>query len=176
MTKRLLACATPLVLLVQAVTAEPAGGQQYPPAENAVLVSDVTVVPGQSVSVAAQVFDAGAEVTLTFYSTPQVLGTSMASTDGVVRTDVTIPADASVGEHTLVASGPSPDGPLEVATTINVMGSAEEARTGSADLVRTGDGRTGLLVRVGLGALTVGGMFLVLARKRRATAADPAPM
>src|SRR5512138_2371710 len=81
--------------------ATPAHGQQYPPGQFGVFVSDTTVVPGQTITISAGIFASGSTVTFTFFSQPVTLGTATADADGVATIEATIPSDATPGTHTI---------------------------------------------------------------------------
>ena len=183
-------------------TAVPAHGQQYPPEEIFITVSDTTPTPGQTVTVTAGTFAAGSSVSITFRSTARFLGDDDdVDETGRVERDVTIPADASLGTHTLTASGTAPSGaPRSISTTVTVVpaggagAGAGGAGAGGAGFGGAGFGgaevggagagaaggqgglaRTGddsiPLARVGLVTLAVGAGLLFVTRRRRATAA-----
>lgn len=150
------------VLLVAGAT--PAFAQQYPPGEDAVFVSDTTVVPGEPITISAQVFQPGSTVTFVFESAPVTLGTATANANGVATLTVEIPSTATPGPHTITASGTGADGnPLSVVINITVVG----ARAGAA-LPVTGSQGSVPLVRIGAGLLAAGGIAVLMARKRRA--------
>jgi LPXTG-motif cell wall-anchored protein len=124
MLKRMLVVVVALVGIL--ALAVPARGQQYPPEELFIFVSDTTPTPGQTITVTAGTFAPGSTVTITFRSTPRVLGEDDddegADESGRVVRDVTIPADATLGTHTITASGTAPSGaPRSLSTTVTVV-------------------------------------------------------
>jgi hypothetical protein len=107
--------------------AAPAAAQQYPPSEEALAISTSDASPGEPVTVAGDGFAAGSDVTITFESTPVVVGTARADATGRFTTQVRIPLDATPGMHTLRATGVDPAGHLRVLTTaIRVTGDLAE--------------------------------------------------
>ena len=101
----------------------PAYGQQYPPEQLFCTVSDTSPTPGQTVTVTAGTFAPGSAVSITFRSTPRFLGEDDdVDESGRVVRDITIPTDATLGTHTITASGTAPDGaPRSVSTTVEVV-------------------------------------------------------
>ena len=163
MTRRLVALSA--LFIGALVVAAPAGAQQYPPQQEGIQTSDSTVSPGQPITVAGCCI--AGEVTITFESV--VLGTTTASpADGSFSVQVTIPADASPGTHTITASGQAFDGsgPVVYSTTVTVSGAA--APTG-AGLPRTGSSSTIPLTRVAIMLVVVGSAFVIGARRRSTT-------
>lgn len=135
--------------------------------DDTVVVSDTTVVPGQSVTASARTFMPGSPVTFTLFSQPITLGTVDANSEGVATITFTMP-DVPAGEHTLRASGTGDDGaPLTVDTTLTVVGAGASARA----LPTTGSDGTISTTQVGLAALVVGGLLVLAAQKRRSNAA-----
>ena len=107
----------------------------------------------------------GSTVTFTFESQPTVLGTATADSSGTAVFEGTWPSAASPGaQHNVRATGTAADGgPLDVLAT-NVC--PTEA-SGAAALPRTGSNSTDW-VRPAIILLTVGAVFVVLARRRKA--------
>lgn len=168
MVKRLVAAT--LVALVMA--AAPAAAQQYPPAENSLIISDTTPTPGQTIDIRARTFVAGSTVTVTLSESVQ-LGTPAADGAGVANLSATIPASTPLGAHTIVATGTGADGaPLTLTASITVV-SAEGSGTGSGSgsLPRTGDDSSIPLARIGLALAAAGGVITAVAAKRRKAAA-----
>ncbi len=76
-----------------------------PVLEAEITVSAKSVVQGGTVEVIGRGFAAGEKVSLTLNSDPILLATVTAGDTGAFRAVVTIPANAPVGDHTLVALG-----------------------------------------------------------------------
>ncbi|HEY7069503.1 MAG TPA: hypothetical protein VH479_05295, partial [Acidimicrobiales bacterium] len=154
MVKRLIALG---VLAVLAMAA-PAAAQQYPPAVNSLTVSDTTPSPGQTITIQGQTFAQGATATVVLNSDPVTLGSATASAAGVITLQATIPQDIPLGSHTLVASGPAPNGQtLSLSLAIQVVPAQAGGGTGTGggNLPRTGDSTSLPLAKVGLGLLAV---------------------
>lgn len=171
MRKSLTTAIAAMALLI--VAAAPALAQ-YPPDAPAVAISDTTVFPGQAFTVTSEGWQPGSEVTFTFFSDPVVLGTALVNANGAFTSQVTIPADATPGPHTLRTSGTSAAGvPANVDLAITVIAVADATTpppsgagvTPAPGLPRTGgEALTMLLSAAGL--LAVGGAAVAVARRR----------
>ena len=165
MVKRLIALGALAVLAMAA----PAAAQQYPPAVNSLTVSDTTPSPGQTITIQGQTFAEGATATVVLNSDPVTLGSATANAAGQIVLQATIPTDTPLGSHTLVASGPAPNGQmLSLSLAIEVV-PAQGGGTGTSggNLPRTGDSTSLPLAKVGLGLLAAGGVIYSIAAKRR---------
>jgi LPXTG-motif cell wall-anchored protein len=152
-----------------------AAGAQYPPPPNFCTVSDTTPTPGQSITLTCGTYVAGSTVTFTFFSAPVTLGSATADANGVVTATVTIPADATLGEHTITATGPAAaGGTLTNSVGITVVGAGQAGAgtfvpgTFTGALPRTGNDSSLPLARAGALLLAVGGVLVLAARRRRA--------
>ena len=165
MVKRLLMVG----VVVLTALAAPAAAQQYPPAVNSLTVSDTTPTPGQTISIEGCTFAAGSTTTVALTTVPVTLGTPTADAAGVIRLDGTIPADITLGSHTLTATGPAPDGTtLSLSLTLNVVAAGGSGSgTGSGPLPNTGSDSSIPLAQVGLGLAALGGVVVALAGRRR---------
>lgn len=168
MRRSALVALTGLALLV--AMAVPALAQ-YPPAAPSAAVSDFTIVPGQPVTVAGDGWLPNSQVTFTFFSDPVVLGTAQVDATGSFSSQVTIPADARPGPHTLRTSGLAANGqPASVDLRIVVTGlerptPSRAGVTPAPGLPRTGgDALVALMTAAGL--LAVGSTAVVVARRR----------
>ncbi|HEX2192747.1 MAG TPA: hypothetical protein VHH09_06095, partial [Acidimicrobiales bacterium] len=103
---------TALLLLSPAT----AWSQGYPPASAELAVSASVVVPGGLVTVSGDGFAAGATITITFESTPVVIGVVQADASGRFTTQVRVPVDAPPGVHTIRATGAAAGGGTRVLT------------------------------------------------------------
>lgn len=167
------------VIAALAVTAGPAsmaGAQQYPPGGFFLSLSATTVVPGQTIDVNGAVSPGASTVTFTFFSVAQSLGSVTPAADGTFDASVTIPTDAELGSHTLVANDNTG---LEVSAALTVVaagageGAGAGAGAGAGDLPRTGDDTSIPLARIAAVLVAAGGAALYLARRRRDNASDP---
>jgi LPXTG-motif cell wall-anchored protein len=165
MVKRLIALG---VLAVLAMAA-PAAAQQYPPAVNSLTISDTTPCVGQTVTIEGRSFAPGGTVTVVLNSDPVTLGSATADAAGVIALQATIPEGTQLGAHTLVATGPAPNGQtLSLSLAIRVVADCGGASTTAAGtLPRTGDDTSIPLAKIGLGLAAAGGVIAALAAKRR---------
>jgi LPXTG-motif cell wall-anchored protein len=160
-----------------------AGAQQYPPEPFFLAVSDSTVVPGQTITVTGHETPGATSVTFTFFSVAQSLGSTTPDANGDFSASVTIPSDATLGNHTItgtdntgrevsasvtvVAAGEGDDDDEAVAAAPGAAAPGAEAGA----LPRTGDDSLPLL-RVGALLLALGGVLVLLTRRRREAAAQ----
>jgi LPXTG-motif cell wall-anchored protein len=120
-----------------------------------------TVAIGGTVTLTGGGYQPLSTVTLVMYSTPTVLGTTVADANGNISATVSLPAGVS-GQHTLVASGVDPSGAphnLTMAVTVGTAGKGGLPNTGAS---------IALPALAGLGALALGGGLLFAARRRSA--------
>lgn len=114
--------------LLTAAVAGPAAAQQYPPSEGALAISTSEAAPGEPVTLSGDGFAPGSDITITFESTPVVVGTTRADATGRFTTQVRIPLDATPGMHTLRAIGVDPAGrPRVLTTAIRVAGDVAQS-------------------------------------------------
>lgn len=157
----------------------PAAGQAPPPTyqPNASQTLSATVVsPGEVITVSGMGCAASSTVSTRFDSTP--VASTVADSAGNFRESVTIPTNATAGTHTITSTC----GSVVLSSTITVRSATTgtsggtTGTTGGTTGTSTGGTlpRTGAnsrpLVNMGLGLLAVGGLFLVVARKRRSAA------
>ncbi|MGH9151768.1 MAG: hypothetical protein ACRD03_05130 [Acidimicrobiales bacterium] len=151
-----------------AAPAVPASAQ-YPPAAEELAVTDTAPAPGQEILVTGGGFMPGTTVTLTFESTPVFLGRAAVDEHGGFAALVRIPAEATLGWHTIRARGTGRDGlPRELAIPILLTSPAEPPAPPTP-------GRTTWEGLLGAGSLTLAAMLglataLALRRRRRASA------
>jgi protein-tyrosine phosphatase len=183
MVKRAIALAAILAAAMVTAMAVPAAAQQYPPDTNIITASATCPTPGETLTVQAQTFAAGSTVTIGLASTPTVLGTTTANSDGVATLEVTIPDGAAAGAHTLTASGPSAGGvdltaALDLQTAISVCSNSNSPEDNSSGtLPRTGGDSSVPLAKIGVGLAAAGGLITALAaahRRRRTAGAGTA--
>lgn len=174
MTARTLASALAAAALAGAAvlgTAAPATAQEYPPAQEGV-ISDSTVVAGQTVTVEVGPGTFAPEITVTV-TVPglDVSGTTESAADGGAEFSFTVPSDAPTGTFEVVFTG----GGTTVAVPFEVVGAAaapvqevDQVEQGSA-LPRTGADQVIPLTIGGVVLVAVGGGMVVAARRRRDT-------
>ena len=157
------------------VFAAPAGAQVYPPNQCSLALSVSAATPGQTIIIGSANcspgFAAGATLEITLESDPVHLATATADANGQFSTPVTIPEDATVGPHTVVAKGQGANGStLTISAELNVVSATAGARAPGAAGALAFTGSDSLpLVWIALAMLTVGTAF-VLAVRRRAQA------
>lgn len=152
-----------LLLALTVALATAASAQTYvPPVEEPLLVADTSVDPGDPVLIAGEGFAADSMVVITIESTPRTLDRVRADGEGGISLEVTIPEDMPAGQHTLKATGVTPDGaPLVLSVPITVGGEVGD----SQELARTGL-NTAVALAVGLTLAALGGAALLVTRKR----------
>ncbi|HEX2274476.1 MAG TPA: hypothetical protein VHG90_11445, partial [Acidimicrobiales bacterium] len=111
----------------------PVLAQGYPPATETLSLSTSAAAPGEPVTISASGYEPGTTVTITFESTPRVIGVVQADASGRFTAQVVIPPDATPGMHTIRATGLGDDGTTRVVSAaILVTGSVEAAPGGGA--------------------------------------------
>jgi LPXTG-motif cell wall-anchored protein len=136
--------------------------------------------PGESCLIQAHGFAPGSDVTITVYSDPLVIGTFAADANGSIAQSWTVPSGFAAGAHTVVLTGRSIAGAVELSAPITV-GSLVQAVTTTAapsttaavvttsgNLPTTGSGMTQPLV-VGAAVLVLGGGAAVAVSRKRAS-------
>jgi hypothetical protein len=140
-----------------------ATSQEYPPNPKPISVDRSVVAPGDTIKISGSKAPSSAEVTIQFFPGPIDIGTAVAGTDGRWETDVTIPADATAGEHILsaVTNG-------QVLATIPVT----VGRSGVSAAETDGGGRSSVVIAVlvllAVVGISIAGLF-VARRRRQAT-------
>jgi predicted MFS family arabinose efflux permease len=189
MLKRCLLLAVPLLLAVSPGLARAQGYDQG----DFIAADDLTVVPGQEVTLSGCCFSGEADIDI--QSTPRRLGVATADAAGVFTTTVTIPIDITLGAHTITVTGQDIDetGTLVLRLPITVVapGASDAADTaagkrGIAARIGAADGagkrggalaRTGAdslpLIQVGLALLLIGAGTVFSVRNRRNTSPSP---
>lgn len=127
-----------------------------------IVLSADRVVQGGTVEVTGRGFAAGETVSLTLNSEPILLAEVTAGDSGAFRLTVTVPANAEVGDHTLVALGA--DSGLSAEAALAVV-AAPGAGGGGVGLPGTGGTAPVAAIVVLLLLLTAGGVLV--ARRRR---------
>jgi len=128
-----------------------------------------SLVPGDAVVVDASGLPEGATLVLELHSAPVVLGTAVVAPDGTVRLASAIPADAALGDHTLVATLTGTGAPAAMATAdvrVVARASLDTLADPVAALARTGSG-VAPVAALAAGVLMTGMLMLVAARSRR---------
>ena len=155
--------------------AHPAGAQVYPPNRCSLALSASAAVPGQTIVAGSANcspgFAARARVVITLESDSVQLATVTADANGQFSTPVTMPEEAAIGGHTVVASGEEADRSTRtISAGVTIMSTPAGARAPGSTGALAFTGSDSLpLVWIALALLTVGTAF-VLAVRRRAQA------
>lgn len=137
-----------------ATTANP-----YPPSAPSLSLTQGQVFAGDSITITGTCFTPNTVVNLEFQPGPVVLGSVQTNAGGTFSRSVTIPADATVGVHSIVAT----DGRFTQTATVTVL-----ARAGAGGLVRTGASFAIPFTVAGVALIGVGAMAVLAARRKRA--------
>jgi hexosaminidase len=137
---------------------------EYPPSSATIGLQTSEDSPGEANIVSASGFEPdGGQVQLTFCSTPVSLGTATINADGDISQAVTIPSDAALGRHMIMASGPNSDGgTLRISIDLTVVAPAGTTTSSNGSLPFTGLDLIPLivsaltLIAVGTGLVLVG--------------------
>ncbi len=131
-------------------------------------VSTTSLAPGESLRVSGDGYAPNAQVTITMFSAPVVLGVTRADATGFFSETVTIPAGTQPGPHRIEARGEAADGGILVlAVTVTVQGSAAAGAGSSAGGTLAGTGLD-LAVMAGIAAgLIATGVALWMTRRPR---------
>jgi hypothetical protein len=121
-----------LVAALVVLLGAPVLAQGYPPASETLSVSTSAALPGEPVILSGSGYAPGTTITITFESTPRVVGVVRADGSGRFTAEVVIPPDATPGMHTLRATGSGDDGSTRViSAAIMVMAPAGAASGGA---------------------------------------------
>ncbi|WP_324273876.1 hypothetical protein [Blastococcus brunescens] len=130
-------------------------------ADCATLTGGAPVTAGQALTLAYAGFQPGEPIAVVMRSTPVELGTFIADAAGVVTAEITVPADAESGPHTLTFSGP-----VTGDHVVELRLAAAEVRELAAPSAPADEDRTLLLVLGGVGVVLVGAGAVVAVRRR----------
>jgi len=168
------------MLAILAPTAQAKTTVSYP-GGCAIVLSQVTASPGNTLTVSATGFPVGAKVMFQMRSTrPPVkttkLGTATAVANGqgtgTATLVFTLPANTAPGMYVISAHG-APPGQCDPFVSTNLMVSAQQVGTsttlGGGTLPRTGT-NSALLFQIALVLIALGGLVTLTARKRLAHA------
>jgi LPXTG-motif cell wall-anchored protein len=169
MIRKTLALTALLLGLVASVGASPAGAGGGPSdyANCVVTVDPSTFEAGDAVTVRGTGLEPDFETIIEFDSVP--VGTATTDASGSFEVQVTIPADATDGPHTISAVCDA-DGNIS-STDVTVSSITATTAPGGGPLPRTGDDTQPLIV-VGAIALLAGIAFVLIAKRRRRSASD----
>jgi LPXTG-motif cell wall-anchored protein len=124
-------------------------------------IPTVTVVRGETVDIKGDGCAPGATVTVTF-DDGTLLGTFTADANGEFVSTITIPANATIGEHLITATC----GDVQQFLKVNVLGESVD-NVSPGTLPRTGSSNTGPLVGIGAAAVVLGAAFVYGSRRPR---------
>lgn len=126
---------------------------QVPPSSGSLALgtsASSVFAPGAKVSLTGDGFAANASVTITIYSSPQILGHTVADASGHVATSATLPANLT-GKHTLTALG-------------NGLGNTGRALEASVDIKAVASASPSLAsTGFGAAAWILGGIGMIIA-------------
>ncbi|WP_448062469.1 hypothetical protein [Cellulomonas hominis] len=166
---------TSAAVTLQVQEAPPAPEPPVVPATPTVALSTASVAAGGTVGLTGTGFRAGEQLEAWLHSDPVRLAGLAADLDGAISLTVTIPAATPTGEHTVVVVGL--DGtevrvPLTVTTGVPTAPAAPDggAATQAGGLAATG--ASVALAAAVTASLVAVGTLAVVARRRRATAAE----
>ncbi|HEX6393378.1 MAG TPA: hypothetical protein VFZ97_08045, partial [Acidimicrobiales bacterium] len=110
----------------------PGGNRQAPTRSNSVPV----LRPGQLVTLTGSGFSPNVELTLTFHSTPALVGKTLTDAHGAFVATVSVPLKASNGTHHFDASGLTASGPADlVVATVRIVAAASSSSPSLAETV-----------------------------------------
>jgi LPXTG-motif cell wall-anchored protein len=133
----------------------------YPPKTNSIVLSLTRAPRRAAVTATARTYRAGVTVSFRFLSTPVALGTAVADANGVATLNFNVPADATLDLHHVESTGIGSDGQtLTQTAAITVIDGS------SGTVPRTGANSTKPMAEIGVGALALGGLFLLISRRR----------
>jgi hypothetical protein len=124
--------------------------------EDAIVLSDSTVAPGEDFEATVGVCEPGSEATFEIDGEPA--GEAIADDEGQASDTLTAPTEE--GTHTVTGSCTGPDGEAVVLSSTLTVGAA------GGGLPATGSSDTMPLTRIGLAALVVGGLLVLIATRR----------
>lgn len=115
--------ATLLCLAIGLSFGAPAALAQYPPPGAIAGVTDSVVTPGDDVTVFGSGWLPGSLTNLQFQSAPVSLGSAQVNAQGSFSKVVSIPSNASPGQHSIVVSGTASNGQADsVFVPVQVLG------------------------------------------------------
>lgn len=179
MTKRSAMAAgfTLAVAALLTLSASAASAQQYQPVA-AQILSDYTVVAGQTITVSGFGCPPGSPVSTGFNTTGQASTTASAS--GTYTLQFRIPSNAALGLHQIISTckAAGAGDRVTLTSTVRVVAAGTSGTGGvttapgatstgsNGRLAFTGTNSVVPMLRLGLGLLAAGGLLLVVARKR----------
>jgi hypothetical protein len=152
-----------LAALLMLVLTPAALAQDYPTGGTGATASDTTPAPGQSITLRGTGFQTGSTETFDLFSAPVRLGTAVADSTGTATLTATIPASTPAGSHHVEISGTGSNGqPRTVSVALTVTGTGGSSGT----VPVTGSNSSKPIAEIGVGALALGGLLVLVARRR----------
>jgi LPXTG-motif cell wall-anchored protein len=126
---------------------------------------------GGTVTGQAGVYGANSNANMDVLSDPIRVGTFKADAAGIVRYSFVVP-NVPVGTHTFRLSGVGADGKALVQSVSYVVTASESTTGGSTTggLAKTGSNHSEPIAQIGAGAIAVGGLLVLGAKRRKAKA------
>jgi LPXTG-motif cell wall-anchored protein len=152
------------------VTSASAGGGPSDYVDCLITVDPSTFEAGDTVTVTGTGLEPNFETTIEFNSVTVQVGTAITDASGSFEVQVTIPADAVDGPHTISAVCDTAGNISSTDVTVSSI-SAPSTTTGGGPLPRTGTDSKPLLV-VGAIAILVGIALVLVSKRRRRAAVD----
>lgn len=173
MIRNKLAVATLLLGLLALAPVSPAaaGGGPSDYVNCLVTVDPSTFEAGDVVTVSGTGLEPNFETIIEFNSVTVQVGTATTDAAGSFSVQVTIPADAAAGPHTITAVCDSAGNISSTDVTVSSVNATTTTTIGGGPLPRTGTDSKPLIV-VGAIALLVGVALVLVSKRRRRTATD----
>ncbi len=153
------------VLATMGASTAAAGGGPSDYASCIVTVDPSTFEAGDTVTVTGSGLEPNFETTIEFNSVTVEVGTATTDATGAFEVEVTIPADAADGAHTISAVCDTSGNVSSTDVTVSSISTATTA-PGGGPLPRTGSDPQPLVVAGGI-AVLVGIGFVLVSRRRR---------
>lgn len=146
---------------------------QYSGSAPDTVASDSQGEPGDKFRMHGCGYNESSEVQFEMNSAPISLGRTTTDALGAFDVELTIPANAPLGRHTITASGTAPDGRAKVeSVAFTVVAAAAANNRSGQTLPRTGsDTSTVPLVAGSTALIGAGAVLVIVARRRREQAA-----
>jgi hypothetical protein len=128
-----------------------------------ITLDDVTVVPGEPVTINLTGLDPGSQASGVVTSTPVSLAPKTVAADGSVSFTFVVPTDFEPGTHTVTINAVKNSAPITLTATFTVV-----APAGAGAIPRTGDDTSLPLGRIAIALVAAGGGAVYLARRRPA--------
>jgi LPXTG-motif cell wall-anchored protein len=162
MLRRILAVAAIVMVAGVGVAQAQTGGSLLPVA--GVSAIPASGAPGSPAVCESRGHASGSDVFCEMLSDPVFLGSAKADANGIARVSFKVP-NLPPGNHTLRSTGIGPDGKVLVQSTAFFIPGAS-----GNNLPKTGDDSSLPMAQIGAGAVAVGGLFVLAAKRRKVKA------